>query len=133
MPFELSVPHSVHPNIHVMKCVKFTTLVGKEKIVLNHINCNITHLFEKIHKIIVSSLPFACSPFRQRSNILPKTSACSWFNYNEINWRPPKYSDEHEIPYIPKESTTRPFDCRSRTKNSMLLSNTKRLAQDAEK
>jgi integrase len=27
----------------------------------------------------------------------------SWFNYNEINWRPPKYSDEHEIPYIPSE------------------------------
>ena len=27
----------------------------------------------------------------------------SWFNYNEINWRPPKYSDEHEIPYIPTE------------------------------
>jgi integrase len=27
----------------------------------------------------------------------------SWFNFNEINWRPPKYSDEHEIPYIPSE------------------------------
>ena len=28
----------------------------------------------------------------------------SWFNYNQINWRPPKYSDEHEIPYIPNEN-----------------------------
>ena len=28
----------------------------------------------------------------------------SWFNYNEINWRVPKYSGEHEVPYIPTET-----------------------------
>ncbi len=26
-----------------------------------------------------------------------------WFDFNGIKWRPPKYSDEHEIPYIPTE------------------------------
>jgi integrase len=28
----------------------------------------------------------------------------SWFDYNQIRWRVPKYSDEHEIPYIPTEN-----------------------------
>lgn len=28
----------------------------------------------------------------------------SWFDYNQIPWRPPKYSDEHDVPYIPTES-----------------------------
>lgn len=27
-----------------------------------------------------------------------------WFEFNQIKWRPPKYSDEHEIPYIPSEA-----------------------------
>jgi integrase len=27
-----------------------------------------------------------------------------WFGFNEIKWRAPKYSDEHEIPYIPTEA-----------------------------
>ena len=27
-----------------------------------------------------------------------------WFDFNQIKWRPPKYSDEHEIPYIPSEA-----------------------------
>jgi len=27
----------------------------------------------------------------------------SWFNYNEIPFRPPKYSDDREVPYIPTE------------------------------
>ena len=28
----------------------------------------------------------------------------TWFDYNQIRWRVPKYSDEHEIPYIPTEN-----------------------------
>jgi integrase len=28
----------------------------------------------------------------------------TWFSYNQINWRVPKYSDEHEVPYIPTET-----------------------------
>jgi integrase len=27
-----------------------------------------------------------------------------WFEFNQIKWKPPKYSDEHEIPYIPAEA-----------------------------
>lgn len=27
----------------------------------------------------------------------------NWFEYNQISWRVPKYSDEHEVPYIPTE------------------------------
>ena len=26
-----------------------------------------------------------------------------WFDFNQITWTPPRYSDEHEVPYIPTE------------------------------
>jgi integrase len=27
-----------------------------------------------------------------------------WFDFNNIKWKPPKYSDEHEAPFIPSEA-----------------------------
>jgi integrase len=46
----------------------------------------------------------AKSPIKDSSKKTVAAMLDVWFDFNEMKWRPPKYSDEHEIPYIPTEN-----------------------------
>ncbi|MCW4019182.1 MAG: tyrosine-type recombinase/integrase [Candidatus Bathyarchaeota archaeon] len=50
-------------------------------------------------KAILADLP---NKPRAKKNMVAQLSV--WFDFNEINWRPPKYTGESEIPYIPTEA-----------------------------
>ena len=46
----------------------------------------------------------AKSPLKESTKKTVTGILGTWFDYNQIRWRVPKYSDEHEIPYIPTEN-----------------------------
>lgn len=43
-------------------------------------------------------------PNKPRAKKMMVAMLSQWFDFNEIKWRPPKYSGESEIPYIPTET-----------------------------
>jgi len=45
----------------------------------------------------------AKSPLRDSTKKTIAAMLAVWFEFNGIKWKPPKYADEHEIPFIPTE------------------------------